>query len=161
MNFIEYRQLTQTVNDYKEDGLARAIQYIKSVRGVFRIELGDKPRQYSASLGERIRVSHGEVVVSLTANNNMSSIEAGVPLRVVEIEDGGLSELQRNEEQLEMFRKEFINLAQTHIDNGDFAGVPKDASIFFYDDTQIGIIEPHGISYEKIPSWLLTENVSL
>lgn len=161
MNFIEYRRLAEAVEDYKAEALERAIRYIKSVRGVFRIVIGDKPSQYSASFGNRIRVENGEVIVALVANNNMSSIEAGVPLRAVETRDGDLDELRENEEKLEKFRKGFIALATTYLDDGGFAGIPFNASLFFHNATKIGVIETHGVSYETIPDFLLEKDILL
>lgn len=159
MNFIEYRSLTRAVEDYKTEALARAIRYIRSVRGVFRIEIGDKPSQYSAALGKRIRVENSEVMVSLVANNNMSSIEAGVPLRAVEVRAGDLEELRKNEQRLEDFRKTFIAVAEREVGEGNFSGVPRGASLFFYDSRRVGVIQTQGVSYAEIPPYLLEKDV--
>ncbi|MBC9706868.1 MAG: hypothetical protein H9W81_18420 [Enterococcus sp.] len=161
MNFYEYRQLKKAVEDYKTEALERAIQYIKSVRGVFHIVIGQKPSEYSASFGKRIWVADGEVLVSLVTNNNISSIEAGVPLRAVEIVAGDLQALQQNEEKLAKFRREFITLAKTYAADGRLTGIPEGAGLFLYDDHKIGIIEDQGISYQVIPQFLLDENVPL
>lgn len=161
MNFIEYQRLSKDTADYRREALERAIRYIKSVRGVFRIEIGDKPHQYSASLGDPVKVESGEIRVAVLANNNMTSIEAGVPVRAVEQEAGELDKLRDDEKKLALFRNRFIAVAQDEANQGNFPGVPEDADLFFYNSKTVGVIQRQGISYVEIPSHLINQDIVL